>query len=461
VQSNQADVVVVGGGLAAHRAAIEACSQGAEVIMLEKMSEIGGSTVLSGGSFAFAGTELQKRNGVDDGPEKLRRDLIEVGGGQSDASLVDLYVREQLSEYEFLVSRGVTFNSLQSSSGQSVPRTHSADPRKVLDTLHAELKRTRGARVVMGARAMRLLGDARDGGLHELVVDVGGRREVVRAGHGIVLATGGFSRGRDLLRLVVPELCDALPGGGPGNEGDGLKIAWEHGAAFADLGYVKGTFGAYVEVDPKDPTTRPLLPVYRGAIAVNREGLRFTDESQSYKTLGKACLQQESARAYQVFDDRIMSQSVDHVPSFDFRAAERKGQIVSADMLAALAAKIGVDPARFAATVAAYNEDAKAGVDRQFNRRTLVHRYGSIVGIEKPPFYAYPCTTAIHSTYAGLRVRDDMTVLNVWGEPLAGLYAAGEVVGGFHGVAYMTGSSLVKALVFGKVAARSALGGRR
>ena len=54
-----------------------------------------------------------------------------------------------------------------------------------------------------------------------------------------------------------------------------------------------------------------------------------------------------------------------------------------------------------------------------------------------------------------------MAVLNVWGEPLIGLYAAGEVVGGFHGVAYMTGSSLVKALVFGKVAARSALGGGR
>ena len=460
METIKADVVVVGGGLAAHRAAIEASSLGAEVVMLEKMPQVGGSTVLSGGSFAFAGTDLQKQAGIEDSPEKFRQDLIDGGGGQSDTALIDVFVREQLSEYEFLRRLGVTFGPIQTSSGQSVPRTHPADPTKVLFALHDELSAAPRTRIMMEARAMRLRRDEHDGRLRELLVEFKGGQGIVRAETGIVLATGGFSRAEDLLQLFVPEFRKAMRGGGLGNEGDGLKMAWEHGAAFADLGYVKGTFGSYIHVDPLRPLTGPMLPVYRGAIAVNLQGLRFVDESQSYKTLGKACLEQEHVRAFQVFDEGIMAQSVSGVPSFDFRAALQKNRVVQAGSLPELAGKIEVDPKNLVQTVTTYNEDIRSGRDRQFGRRALVHKYGLPVEISKAPFYAYACTTAMHSTYAGLRVRDDMAVLNVWGEPLPGLYAAGEVVGGFHGEAYMTGSSLAKALVFGRIAARTALQAR-
>ena len=457
METIKADVVVVGGGLAAHRAGIEASTLGASVLMLEKMPVIGGSTVLSGGSFCFAGTELQKRAGIEDGPDQLRRDLIDAGGGQADISLIDLFVREQLGEYQFLRDRGVFFGAIQSSSGQSVPRLHPADPRKVLFLLHDELKAAPRTRILMEARATRIQRDGHDGRFREMLVQFKSGQVSVRAERGIVLATGGFSRSADLLKLFAPELRKAFPGGGLGNEGDGLRMAWEHGAAFADLGFVKATFGSYAYVDADRPSTRPLLPIYRGAIAVNLQGLRFVDESQSYKALGKACLDQENARAFQIFDDSVMAQSVDGVPSFDFRAAMRENQFVQAGALAELGAKINVDPKNFVNTLATYNEDVRSGHDRQFGRRTLVYKYGSLAEISKAPFYAYPCTTAMHSTYAGLRVRNDMTVLNVWNEPLPGLYAAGEVVGGFHGEGYMTGSSLVKALVFGRIAVRSAM----
>lgn len=457
METIEAEVVIVGGGLAAHRAGIEASRLGADVLMLEKMPQVGGSTVLSGGSFAFAGTDLQKQAGIEDSPDRFRQDLIDVGGGQSDTSLVDLFVREQLSEYEFLRRQGVTFGLIQSSSGQSVPRTHPADPRRVLSILHDELKAAPRTRILLEARGTRLRRDGRDGRLRELVVQLRSGQAIVRAELGIVLATGGFSRGEDLLQLFAPELRKAMRGGGLGNEGDGLRMAWEHGACFADLGYVKGTFGSYVHVDPDRPLTGPLLPVYRGAIAVNLQGLRFVDESQSYKTLGKACLEQQHARAFQVFDESIMAQSASGVPSFDFGAALRQNRVVQAGSLPELAEKIEMDPENFVQAVTTYNEDVRSGHDRQFGRRALVHKYGLPVEISKAPFYAYPCTTAMHTTYAGLRVRDDMTVLNVWSEPLPGLYAAGEVVGGFHGEAYMTGSSLVKALVFGRIAARTAL----
>jgi fumarate reductase flavoprotein subunit len=450
------DLIVVGSGLAAHRAALLAIEHGASVLMLEKMPSIGGSTVMSGGSFAFAGTDLQREAGIDDDADRLRRDLLAVGGGESDPALVDRYVEGQLDEYRFLLGAGAQFGPVQLSSGQSVPRSHPAHPRTVLNLLHAKLTASANATVWLGARATRLRRSNAAGPIDEVLVERGGEQSVVRARHGVILATGGFSRGEDLLKLFVPSIRGALRAGGQGNEGDGIKMAWEHGAGFADLGFVKGTFGSYLEVDPVEPHTT-LLPVYRGAIAVNLSGQRFVSESKSYKTLGAACLLQPQARAYQIFDQQIIAQSVEGVPSFDFAAALRKQRIFSAPSIRELAALIGVDAVTLEQTVSDYNADARTGHDRKFGRKALAHEYGAIVPLEHGPFYAYPCTTSINSTYAGLRVRGDMAVLNVWGEALHGLYAAGEVIGGFHGEAYMTGSSLVKALVFGRIAAESAL----
>ena len=86
-----------------------------------------------------------------------------------------------------------------------------------------------------------------------------------------------------------------------------------------------------------------------------------------------------------------------------------------------------------------------------------MHEHGALVRIDQAPFYAYPSTAAVFGTYCGLRVDDTLRVIDVFGDALPGLYAAGEVIGGLHGAAYMTGSSLGKAAIFGRVAARSAL----
>ena len=79
-----ADVVVVGGGLAGHCAALAAAEAGAEVLLIEKQLRTGGSTALSGGFFAFAGTPLQEQAGLADDPAKLLADLRHVGGGHAD-----------------------------------------------------------------------------------------------------------------------------------------------------------------------------------------------------------------------------------------------------------------------------------------------------------------------------------------------------------------------------------------
>ncbi len=449
-----ADLIILGSGLAAHCAALAGASRGAEVLVLEKMHRIGGSTVMSGGSFAFAGTDLQRVAGIEDDNARLRDDLMANGGGDADPALIDVYVARQLAEFEWLRRQDVQFGPIQLSSGQSVPRSHPAHPGRVLERLHASLLDQPTARVRTGSPAARLQRSSPDAPVDTVVLGDG---SVVKARRGIVIATGGFSRSEELLRLFVPDIRKALRAGGLGNEGDGLKLAWEHGAGFADLGHVKSTFGSWIEVDEVDPHTT-LLPVYRGAIAVNLDAQRFISESHSYKTLGKAVLTQRNARAWQIFDASIMDGNVSGVPSFDFQTALRKGRIIEADSLAALAERTGLDATALAATIERYNHDAiHFGTDSVFGRSALAHRSGRIVPIARAPFYAYLCTASINSTYAGLRVDPSMAVLNVWSAPIAGLYAAGEVTGGFHGEAYMTGSSLVKAMVFGRVAAESAL----
>lgn len=147
----------------------------------------------------------------------------------------------------------------------------------------------------------------------------------------------------------------------------------------------------------------------------------------------------------------------------DFEGALKKGLVKKADSIRELAATVQLDAEKLHQTVERYNEDAKQGQDSAFGRcslgRTNVGKgWGEMVPIDKPPFYIYPCTTAVLATYCGLRVTGDMEVVDVMGERIDGLYAAGEIVGGFHGSGYMSGSSLSKSVIFGRVAARTAAG---
>ena len=109
--------------------------------------------------------------------------------------------------------------------------------------------------------------------------------------------------------------------------------------------------------------------------------------------------------------------------------------------------------------MARYNADAAAGRDSQFGRTGLAAGYGKLHPIAEAPFYGFPSTSAVLATYAGLSVDPRMRVLDVFGAPIEGLFAAGEVIGGLHGAAYMTGSSLGKSAIFGRLAGRGAAGG--
>ena len=247
--------------------------------------------------------------------------------------------------------------------------------------------------------------------------------------------------------------------GGEGNTGDGLRMAWALGADLLDMGQAKGTFGAPVAAPrPGTESRAPLLvsAMYRGAIVVNRGGVRFIDESVSYKLIGDRCLQQDGALAFQVFDQQVMDQSSPLPSVADYRGAFEAGLIRQAPTLAALAAGLGIDAQGLQATVERYNRACRGEANDEWGRRSLSTGFGRPTAVERAPFYGIACTTGLTSTYCGLRTDATARVIDVFERVIPGLYAVGELVGGFHGAAYMSGSSLGKGCVFGRIAAADA-----
>ncbi len=453
----EVDFLVVGAGLAGVSAALAAAEAGLRTLVLEKQPEIGGSSAMSGGCLAFAGTDIQRANGIEDSDALLFADLREVGRFENDEATVRAYVEEQLSTYAWLRAHGAEFGSMvEAASGQSAPRSHIVDPADLVRSLWARAKSTGAVRLITSARAARLCREGGGGPVAAVEVDGDGRRFTVRASRGILLASGGFAGNPGLVHRFAPQYDEAQFVCGAGSEGDGLRMAWSLGADFRDTAYIKGTYGKH----PIDETNHhACLAVYKGAIAVNQNGVRYVDESISYKLLGDACMAQPFASTYQILDRDILESGDDRVRILDFQRRLEEGLFIEADTLEALAEQAEIPADALAQTVARYNAFVARGADDDFGRKHLVHNHGALRKIERAPFYAYPSTAVVFGTYCGLCVDRSMQVLDVFGAPIPGLLAAGEVVGGLHGAAYMTGSALAKAAIFGRIAARTAAEG--
>lgn len=133
---------------------------------------------------------------------------------------------------------------------------------------------------------------------------------------------------------------------------------------------------------------------------------------------------------------------------------KKNGELYTADTIEDLAKAMGLPPEKLAATVKAYNDGLQKGADA-FGRTSLSAGNGKPTPIVKAPFYGFRATAVLLSTYCGPKIDSQARVINIFGEPIEGLWAAGEGTGGLHGAAYMSGTSVGKAVVFGKLAAES------
>lgn len=448
---NQFDLIIVGAGMAGLCAAVEASERGANVAIFEKQADIGGSSLLSGCFMAFAETELQNKLGISDTTESLINDLSVVGQFKNDKNLVKAYGKHQLSTYNWLVAHGVIFQNCQAVSGHSSPRGHTIIPDQAIQTLKNHALNN-GVSLHINSPVLRLLTDQQN--VVGVIYQQNGEQKECYASKGIVLTAGGFSQSEDLLGAFAPQLEHTIRLGGEGNHGDGIKLAASVGAWLEDFPYLKGTYGFHpISTNQKK---RQAHAFYKGGIIVNEQGKRFVNESISYKLLGDAALQQPNQHTFQVWDQTVMNQGVEHDALYDFQLLFNEGLIIQADTLEELAEKTGLPSQSLLQTIDSYNKHLIIG-DDPFGRKTLTHTFGKPTPLQNGPFYAMETATAMLATYAGVRVNEDAEVLNPFGDPIKGLYAAGEMVGGFHGAGYMTGSSLGKAAIFGRIAAEQAL----
>jgi fumarate reductase flavoprotein subunit len=454
MDSESVDVLVIGGGLAGHSAAIGAAEAGASVLLAEKQGQVGGSTVLSGGFLAFAGTPEQQRHGIVDTDQMLLDDLRAVGGPDADEALMAEYVAHQMATYRWLTGLGIRFGAVEQSAGQRVARSHESDIKGLIATLDAHFLRSPKCELRLNAPVTALVREEIGGPVRAVDLGSGKARRRVRINGGVVIASGGFSRSEPLLRLFAPAQAKAMRIGGAGNTGDGLRMAWLLGAGMRDMGQVRGTFGNHPTSTGDKHELQ--LAYYMGAIIVNTLGRRFVDESLSYKQLGDACLAQPDQLAFQVFDQNVMDKSDPGVKIFDFRIPLERGLLIAADSIEALAQKCAMDASALRQTIERYNEGVDRGRDAEFRRDGLCAHAGALVRLDRAPYYAYPSRTVVLATYCGLHADAKTRVRDVNGDVIRGVFAAGEVVGGFHGQSYMTGTSLGKATIFGRLAGQQA-----
>lgn len=454
------DVIVVGGGGAGMCAAIEAHDAGASVALLDADTRLGGSTGLSGGVFYAAGTSVQRARGIgDDTADAMFEYYMTINQYRVEAALARTLCDHAALALEWLVEIGVEFpaDDLYSSGVESVPRGHAAagNGAAIAAVLEQQVRR-RGIDVALGSRVAGLARDPHGGRVHG--IEVGG--EIVNAAS-VVLCTGGFGANPYLLHQHYPSAAQqgdwAWYIGSSHCQGDGLILGQAAGADV--IGHDRGLLLT-------TPNFRKVLEVFVPGwlVYVNRQGRRFVDETAEYAVMSGVIQAQTGGSCFAIFDEAARADARPHPKYADAFAAGvipmnwvadelaaqvQQGKVVAADTLEALAIRCGIRPGALAATVAGYNDDADAGVDRAF------FKAGSeMKPILKPPFYAVEIKPAIVClTSAGLRIDARTRVLDQNDRPIDGLFAAGETTGGVLGERYIGGgNSIANAVVFGRIA---------
>ncbi|UCE31645.1 MAG: FAD-binding protein, partial [Burkholderiales bacterium] len=273
---------------------------------------------------------------------------------------------------------------------------------------------------------------------------------------GVVLASGGFQGNHEMLAQYFGRQALAMrpiARGGYYNKGEGIRMALAIGAA------PRGDFGEFhaEPIDPRSGAPEPANFIFCYGILVNSAGQRFTDEARGpidahYEAVTRLINLQAGGIAYSIFDAGL-----DEVPNW--RTGMRSDEPpIEAATIGALAEGIGVPAAALERTVAEYNRACGDGAfkplapDGLATRELDPPKSNWARRIDRPPYRCWPVTAANTFTFGGLAVDSDARVINMDGEPIPGLYAAGETVGLYYKT-YVGSTSVLKGAVFGRKAA--------
>ena len=483
------DVVVVGGGNAGFCAAHAAREGGARVLVIEKApeAEAGGNSFYTAGAFRVAHEghdalaphlDPGERERIPDTVvdaytvEQYEDDIARVTEGRGDPHMAKVLAEGSTSIVGWLAETGIRWRLMYErqayrSEGKDVFFGNLAlgvvDGGKGLVRQHAEAAARTGIDVRYGTELVDLvLAGDRVAGVR--VRDAEGRTSTIDA-TAVVLAAGGFEANAELRRTHLGEGWErAYVRGNPLNTGDVLAIALAAGAVrhgdWNSCHSVAWDVGSPPLGGDRELTNQHTRQSYPLGIVVNLEGKRFLDEgadfrNYTYAKYGGEILAQPEGRAFQVFDAK--TRPLLRQEEYDVEGITE----YVADSVEELARAAGIAPEAFVETVEAFNSSIEP---RPFDPAIKDGRRADVdppksnwaSEIDTAPFYAYAVTCGITFTFGGIRVDDDARVLSDSGEPIAGLYAAGEMVGGLFSGNYPGGSGLTAGAVYGRLAGRHA-----
>ena len=282
----------------------------------------------------------------------------------------------------------------------------------------------------------------------------------------VVLACGGFEANAAWrTRYLGPGWDLAKVRGSRFNTGDGIRIALAIGAS--PCGNWSGCHAVQWEMNAPEFGDLAVgdqfqKHSYPFGILINALGKRFVDEgadfrNYTYAKYGRVVLEQPGQFAWQIFD-----QKVKHLQRDEYKI--RQITRVTANTIEEFAQRLdGVNAAEFLRTIREWNKVVRTDVP--FNPNIKDGRCTSGLAVDKsnwantidtPPFEGYAVTCGVTFTFGGLRVNTEAQVLNTDYQPIRGLYAAGELVGGLFYFNYPGGTGLMSGAVFGKIAGASA-----
>ncbi len=494
-----ADIIIAGAGTAGLSAAIEALDHGASVTIVEENYDCGGHGMVSGGRVNLGGgTSRQRAHGIEDSADAIYRDWLRhepLVTRYADRELARVYADLSAETFEWMIENGVQFEDEVAGGDSRNGRTlqwpvyeeliTSYPTRRGSGLLRALEKsaRAKGARILLLHKMQDLIQDPESGRVLGFTALHEGNTLHIRGTRGVILATGGHSSNVNFRRMFDPRLTEEYQVAGEpysAQTADGELAAMAIGASLWGAASQTMHAGAWISKTAhigcqwgySSLWWQPDSPIFdkvrasglsnvnwQNAIMVKQNGRRFHDEMDGGHDFFAAALSYSGdpnkknggGPIWAIFDAAAVArQEWDPTPP----NVDPAGYFFSADTVAELAGRIEnphqtipMSGALLEETVARYNSFVDSGVDEDFGK--LNPRYK----IETPPFYAAWSTPILHDTLCGLRVDTRCRVVTMQAEPIEGLYAAGESMGGFpqHG--------LGRCALFGRVAGRDAAAG--
>ncbi len=438
------DVIIIGGGGAGMAAAVSAAQSGAQVIVLEKLPMIGGHTIISGGSVNAPDPERQKKLGIEDSADLFYEQTLKAGDYRSDPAVVRVFADNANGILTWFEEMGLKWDDrVFEAWGGLYPRGHNsgaaAAGRDYIRVLNTEAKKL-GVKIKTNTKVLSLIReDNKDQVLGVKAENKAGEVDTY-LGKAVIIASGGFTANVPMRMKYNPRLTDnfrttANPRGKAldGSTGDGIIMAKKVGAD--DVGM------DYIQLIPFSGGR--VIDYVGGDIFVNFDGKRFVNEGGRRDVISDAILSQRGQKMWVITDDQS-------IKGASLESKLKKKIVYKAETVAEMAEIMNVDAKTLQNTLDRYNKYAKDKQDPDFGKTTFTQT------IDKSPYYFGIETADVHFTCGGLRISPKAEVIDVEGNVIPHLYAAGEVTGGVHGTNRAGGNSLTDIFVFGRIAGANA-----